>query len=36
VLEALRPESDARGAVEKAGTDYQTALIELERLKGSL
>ncbi len=36
VLEAIRQESDARVAVEKAGTDYQTALIELERLKGSL
>ena len=36
VLEAMRAVDDARLNVEKAKSDYSVAIIELERLKGSL
>ena len=36
VLEAIRAVDNARLDVERAITDYQLAIIELERLKGSL
>jgi outer membrane protein TolC len=36
VLEAISKLNDAKAATERALADYQLALIELERLKGSL
>jgi outer membrane protein TolC len=36
VLEAIRAVDTARADLQKAGADYQLAIIELERLKGSL
>jgi outer membrane protein TolC len=36
LLESIRTVDDARTQVEQAKGDYQLALIELERLKGTL
>jgi outer membrane protein TolC len=36
VLESIAAVDDARIAMEQARSDYQLALIELERLKGTL
>ena len=36
LLESIRGVDDARAQLEQAKVDYQLALIELERLKGTL